>query len=103
MLKELHDYVKKNYEQGNYKDAEAQYKNWDNRNYYDKKTQTQSKQSDYQKGYEQATQDFKNNRAFHRYPKEAVKIGNEITNNKLSEVSNFIAGYEKAKADLVNK
>lgn len=28
MFKQLHDYVKQNYEDGNYQEAEEEYKNW---------------------------------------------------------------------------
>lgn len=100
-FKELHDYVKKNYEQGKYQNtANQSQKQWSNGT--DTK-QSKTDQSDYQMGYDQATKDFKEHQVFRQYPQKAVTLGNELTNHQMTEVADFIKGYQAAKSDLLEK
>ncbi|BAQ56506.1 hypothetical protein LBAT_0117 [Lactobacillus acetotolerans] len=105
-LKDLHDYVKNNYEKGKYSDAEEKYKNagkyYSKKKYYFNKSNTNNhKTSDYKLGYDQAINDYKHNKSFHTYPKNAVNLGNSISKGKMNEVSDFIDGYNTAKEIII--
>ncbi|MCI1903262.1 MAG: hypothetical protein LKJ03_04190 [Enterococcaceae bacterium] len=100
MFKQLHDYVKQNYEDGNYQEAEEEYKNWSAK--YDQAASANpaKKASDYQLGYEQATADFEQKHSFHHYPEKLVDFANQLTENKMQEITEFIKGYEDRKKEL---
>lgn len=90
-LKHLHDYVKQNYENGQF----AQ-------NYsYEAKQSNQA--SDFSRGQQQARQDFQNGARFKFYPLLLVKIVDFLTLKRLTEVKNFIEGYNCEKRKLAPK
>jgi hypothetical protein len=92
-LTQLHDYVKKNYEQGNYDGAKE---SWSTESVRAGQATTEP-MSDYQMGFDQAVKDHEQHRAFHHYPSELVKLGNAVSDHKLAELSEFINGYNAAK------
>ena len=107
-LKQLHDYVKENYEAGNYKEAEKAYKKW--RDTYDytynaanaaKTAVKKSSLSDYQMGYEQAKKDYAESHSFKDFPKKGVNLVNRVTQNKAIEIERYIDGYNDAKAKIL--
>ena len=104
-LKQLHDYVKENYEAGNYKDAEKAYKKWHDTNdytYHAAKTAVKkSSLSDYQMGYEQAKKDYAESHSFKAFPKKGVNLVNRVTQNKAIEIERYIDGYNDAKAKIL--
>ena len=104
-LKQLHDYVKENYEAGNYKDAEKAYKKWRDTNdytYHAAKTAVKKNSlSDYQMGYEQAKKDYAESHSFKDFPKKGVNLVNRVTQNKAIEIERYIDGYNDAKAKIL--
>lgn len=60
----------------------------------------QKKASDYQLGYGQATADFERKHSFHHYPEKLVNFANQLTENKMQEITEFIKGYEDRKKEL---
>ncbi|AXX64904.1 hypothetical protein DS830_05190 [Bombilactobacillus bombi] len=96
MLKNIHDYVKENYEAGNYDNAKAAYTSWETEK--DKQTNL----SDFEMGVQKAQNDYKQNRTFATYPKLAIGILNKLFGNKASEISEFIHGYNSYKSKFRN-
>lgn len=91
-LGELHDYVKKNYEQGKYDNPNDQY--YSNREAYECRSDSTD---DYQMGFSQALKDHEENQSFKVYPQKLVNLGNKVSDNKMQELSEFIAGYNDGK------
>lgn len=91
MFKDLHDYVKKNYESGNYEDVKSAYFSWK----YEKNKQI--RMTDFEMGVQKAQADYNQNGSFATYPKLAIDILNKLFSNKTSEVSEFIDGYNSYK------
>ncbi len=91
-LSELHDYIKKNYERGTYDNS-------NNQDYvYHEVNENQSASGDdYQMGFDQALKDHEEHRFFKSYPEKLVNIGNQVSENKMQELSEFIAGYNAGK------
>jgi len=56
--------------------------------------------SDYQQGYEQAITDYRTNHSFHHYPDKLIRLGNDIFDDKLSEVEEFISGYKDGQLNI---
>lgn len=56
MLKDIHDYIKKDYEAGNYDDAKAAYTSWKTEN------NQQSNLTDFEMGIQKAQSDYKKKR-----------------------------------------
>ncbi|MBU9789335.1 hypothetical protein KTE19_07060 [Lentilactobacillus sp. IMAU92037] len=96
-LSELHDYVKKNYEQGNYDSAKTDYQQWADSSTHRDHSSATATQSDYQMGFEQAVRDHEQNRGFRHYPESLVKFGNTVTDNQMVELSEFIKGYHEGE------
>lgn len=96
-LSELHDYVKKNYEQGHYDDVKKDYQNWSQSHDYGQEGASTTSKTDFQMGYDQAMDDFKTGRPFRRYPDKLVDLGNSVFGNKLEELSAFIKGYREGQ------
>ncbi|HJE97103.1 MAG TPA: hypothetical protein K8V00_05735 [Ligilactobacillus acidipiscis] len=71
-LKDIHDYVKNNYESGNYDDAKAAYTSWET----EKGKQTNL--SDFEMGVQKAQNDYEQNGTFAMYPKLASLFVNII-------------------------
>lgn len=91
-LGELHDYVKKNYEQGKYDNPNDQ--DYSNREAYEYRSDPTD---DYQMGFSQALKDHEENQSFKVYPEKLVNLGNKVSDNKMQELSEFIAGYNDGK------
>ncbi|GMA69972.1 hypothetical protein GCM10025879_12180 [Leuconostoc litchii] len=87
LFKNLHNYVKENYESGKYQAAEQTYQS--------------TSVDDYQLGYKQAEFDYKNNHTFQKFPSATIQLVNDITDNKAIEISKFISGYEAAKREIL--
>lgn len=87
-LKQLHDYVKQNYENGQFSQ----------KYFYDANQSNQV--ADFRMGQQQARQDFQNGARFKYYPLLLVKIVNLLTLKRLTEVKNFIEGYNCEKRTL---
>lgn len=102
LFKNLHNYVKDNYENGEYKEAENAYKNWSqiNKNYSGNGSVPPN---DYQMGYHQANEDYEKNLYFNSFPDKLIDFVNLFANNKLSEISNYIKGYKDAQNDILKK
>lgn len=81
MMKDLHNYVKKNYEAGNYDDAKAAYTSWKTENNY------QSNLTDFEMGVQKAQSDYKKNGTFAAYPELAIAVLNKLFADKAFEVS----------------
>ncbi|WP_049150225.1 hypothetical protein [Lactobacillus gasseri] len=94
MLKDIHDYVKKNYEAGNYDDAKAAYTSWKTEN------NQQSNLSDFEMGIQKAQSDYKKSGTFAIYPKLAIDVANKLFNDKAFEISEFIRGYNSEKEKI---
>lgn len=85
---------KNNYENGKYDSFKGQYSD---RNYYKNKQYYKNESSDnlndFQKGYNQAKNDYNKNNKFKHYPKIFLKSINFIVFNKMKEIIDFIDGY----------
>lgn len=92
MFNDLHNFVKSNYEQGTYFEAQKEYQHWQ-KNYDQLKTNVHTTTSDYELGYQQAQNDYQKNQTFHYYPTYLINFANRISDNRLSEVSAFLKGY----------
>ncbi|EEW54282.1 hypothetical protein [Limosilactobacillus antri] len=90
-LKQLHDYVKQNYEDGQF-----------TQNYSYEANQA-NPASDFRMGQQQARRDFQNGARFKFYPLLLVKIANLLTLKRLTEVKNFVEGYNREKRKLAPK
>lgn len=95
-FKYLHDYVKKNYEAGNYDNIKSAYTSWE----YEKNKQTSM--TDFEMGVQKAQADYNQNGSFVTYPKLAIDILNKLFSDKASEVSEFIDGYNSYKLKFEN-
>jgi len=91
MLKDIHNYVKRNYEAGNYDDAKAAYTSWENEN------KQQSNLTDFEMGVQKAQSDYKKDGKFATYPELAIAVLNQLFDDKASEISEFIRGYNSEK------
>lgn len=103
-LRSLHDYVKQNYEAGNYDASAEEYKQWTN----DYQSAVESdghagETSDFQMGYQQATTDHDHGFGFRDYPEVMINFGNIVSGNRLKEISDFIQGYNAAKKDIIDE
>lgn len=99
MFKKLHDYVKENYEAGKYQEAEEEYQHWQAT--YRQTSDTNSGEiSDFQLGYNQAITDHEAGHVFHHYPEALVRVADKLTGDGLTEILQFIEGYQQAKEKL---
>lgn len=97
-IQEIHDYVKKNNEEGRYADAAAEYKQWQHDYATAYRVQGASGQmSDYQMGYHQAMVDQQAGRSFKMYPQDAMAAAIALFGHRMAEVVDFIHGYNAAK------
>lgn len=96
MFKDIHDYVKKNYEAGNYDDVKTAYTYWES----EKSKETSA--TDFEMGVQKAQEDYKKNGSFATYPKLAIDILNKLFSDKASEISEFIDGYNSIKSKYKN-
>ncbi len=96
-VSQLHHFVKRNYERGNYDNAQASSAN-EHPDYDGRPEKPQIGVSDYQLGYKQALSDFENKHAFRHYPKLLVKFANIVSGHRLFEVLAFIVGYDDGKS-----
>ena len=101
-LIQLHDFIKTNYEENLYQDQIEAYKNLQNDYHYSQDIHPNNK-NDYQLGYDQAMSDYRRNHAFHNYPESLLKFGHKLTNDKLSEITLFVAGYRDACQNISTK
>ncbi|KRL36653.1 hypothetical protein [Liquorilactobacillus uvarum] len=102
MLQEIHDFVKNNYEQENFQTYNEH--NWSKTDYSSKNcSYQQNNMADYQLGYQQAIQDYKTQHEFRHYPEELAKLINKLTNGRVSEISEYIRGYNVGKEELLYK
>jgi len=103
MLKKFHNYPKYNYKQ-EHVEFEKEYSEWQKRFTDSKQSFTYTDyRSNYQIGYNQAIRDYQSNCFFHQCPKTLIKFGNTLFDDKLSELSEFITGYEEANNNIINK
>lgn len=93
MLKNIHNYVKKNYEAGNYENAKVAYTSW-------KKESNQL--SDFEMGVKKAQSDYKLRGLFSTYPVLTVGAVNKLFDDKALEISEFIRGYNYEKRRIRN-
>lgn len=94
MMKDIHNYVKKNYEAGNYGDAKDAYTSW-------KKVKSQQSHfTDFEMGVQKAKSDYKKSEAFAAYPKLAIDVMNKLLDDKAFEISEFIRGYNSEKEQI---
>lgn len=100
MLRQLHDFIKNNYEQRKYEEAEKEYQTWQMDYDYAKVRAKQNKISDYQLGYNQAISDYQKDGIFHQYPEYLAKVANDISSERLCEIENFLKGYHDSKIRL---
>lgn len=100
MINDVQNFIKSNYEQGTYFEAQKEYQNWQN-NYDQLKSYTTDKTSDYQLGYQKAQADYQKNQTFHYYPSYLINFANRVSDNRLSEVSEFLKGYHDFKNELL--
>ncbi|CAK8054885.1 hypothetical protein [Eupransor demetentiae] len=93
-LHELHDYVKKNYEAGEYDEAQTAYQDWA------KEKQSSKVQDDYQMGYEAAQSDYDQGKQFKHFPAGLTKLVNKLSQDRAHEISEYIRGYQEAAGQL---
>ncbi|WP_125770702.1 hypothetical protein [Companilactobacillus furfuricola] len=86
MLRKLHDFIKRKYEEGDYQQAADSYYDWKN-------SIRAQINDDYRLGYDQAVADFENHRSFHHYPDKIISFSNALTSQRINEVDRFIRGY----------
>lgn len=94
MSMNIHDYVKSNYENGNYDSFKNQYSNqnyYKNKKYYSKVCDDNL--SDFKEGFNQAKSDYQIKHKFKHYPNFLLKLVNFIFFNKMKEIVDFIDGY----------
>lgn len=96
MLKDIHDYVKKNYEAGNYDDAKAAYTSWKTEN------NQQSNLTDFEMGIQKAQSDYKKSGTFAIYPKLAIDVANNYLMTKLLKSVNLFADIIRKKKKSKN-
>ncbi|MQS74856.1 hypothetical protein [Companilactobacillus halodurans] len=101
-LIQLHDFIKENYEDGTFQSTQDSYRQVKN-DYQASKDFHASTEDDYQLGYQQAMSDYRRDHAFRYYPKSLLRFANEISDNKLIEITNFIDGYKNAQKDISKK
>lgn len=89
----LHDFVKENYENGNYDFAKENYQN-----FHDETLKKET--DDFTMGYNQAMQDYQSKHRFKHYPYKLTALLNRMLGNKLSEIVNFTDGYQSAKKQI---
>lgn len=94
MFKDIHEYVKRNYEAGNYEDAKKAYASWE----YEKNNQ--DSMTDFEMGVKKAQKDYSENGSFATYPKLAIDMLNKLFDDKASEISDFIDGYNSVKSNF---
>ncbi|AUJ30759.1 MAG: hypothetical protein ABF991_07810 [Liquorilactobacillus hordei] len=98
-IKELHDYIKNHYDNGDYQEAEQAYKNWKDTNDYSYHDDI-DESDDYTRGYNQATKDYQKNHTFKHFPENLINLVNLISKNKALEVANFIEGYKTYEKEI---
>lgn len=97
-LELLHDYVRDNYEQGNYQSSSQKYQNWKKSNSYGQGvSDVDDDQDDYQSGYQQAQDDYQTHDKFQEFPDNFIKVINLLSNDRATEVAQFIEGYNAYK------
>ncbi len=96
-INQLHHFVKRNYERGNYDKAQF-FSTYEHHEHNGKPEKPQIGVSDYQLGYKQALSDFENKHAFRHYPKLLVKFANIVSGHRLFEVLAFIVGYDDGRS-----
>ncbi|KRL02619.1 hypothetical protein [Liquorilactobacillus capillatus] len=100
MFRQLHEFIKENYEQENFNTTyNKASKGWEKDNY----TTCQHICSDYQLGYQQAKYDYQAHHFFYHYPAKIVSLLNRITRGRISEIENYICGYNDAKATILHR
>ncbi|APU71512.1 hypothetical protein LCR01_13950 [Companilactobacillus crustorum] len=99
-IKAIHDFVKYNYERGNYHNAEFVYRDFTHYNTI--KSNHYSEKSDYQIGYNQAKIDYQREHCFHSYPDSLLELTNKLSDNHLLEIVDFIKGYDAYKNKIVH-
>jgi len=98
-LRQIHDFVKMNYNQQNYDYAKQSYENIKS-DYHNVKDAHQDGKNDYQLGYDQAMSDYRRIHSFRNYPQSMVGIVNKVSNNDMFEISSFIDGYNDAERNI---
>lgn len=96
----LHDYIKKNYENGRY-----------NQNYNfshsptaaTQNCSTKKQSSDYNLGCQQACTDYQNHHKFHLYPQTLTSWLNRLFQGRLNEIAAFIKGYNDTRTLILQK
>ncbi|KRM94864.1 hypothetical protein FC19_GL000123 [Liquorilactobacillus aquaticus DSM 21051] len=102
MMQHLHDYVKENYERGNFQTYNEP--DWSKTEHsYKNCSYQQNTSDDYQLGYQQARRDYETQHAFRHYPEELVKLTNKLVNGRVSEILEYIKGYNAGKEELLHK
>lgn len=86
-LVKLHDMIKQNYEQGLYS------QNYTYKGYTNKSNLT----SDFIMGKNKARSDYQHEKRFKHYPKLLFKLINFVSGRKISEIVEFINGYNYEK------
>lgn len=102
----LHDFVKKNYENGSYDFAKKNYENYhfsgeipQDVNY----NMFRHQGKDFQLGYNQALNDYKIRNKFKHYPVKLIYLINVLFNKRAAEIYNFVKGYSLAKKYIKKK
>lgn len=92
----IHDYVKKNYENGNYDNAYSSYDSSQSKcEYtYEYDNVKENETNDFDLGYKKGTSD--NFNRFKFIPLNLLKWINQILDGKLHEIIDYIEGYRKA-------
>lgn len=98
-FKKIHDFLKDNYENGNFHepDYHYEYSYQDQKKYYRNDVRNMS---DIELSYQQAQSDYRYGYQIKYYPVSLIKIINEILDNRLTEIVDFMIGYNQAKKDL---
>lgn len=103
MIEHLHNFVKTNYQQGTYFEAQREYEHWQ-ANYDQIKSQEDPKQiDDYHLGYQQAEIDYRESQTFRYYPSYLINFANRISENRFVEISDFLRGYNDYKQTIVTQ
>lgn len=92
----MHDYVKQQYERGEYAEAENEYTHLVRAAEVD---EFDSTTLDYRMGLYQAREDYESGKPFKSYNEGMIKFANKVSKGKAEEALEFIKGYNSFKND----
>lgn len=93
-FKKIHDFLKDNYGNGNFHEPNYHYE------YQNDYRNDAQHSGDFELGYKQAQSDYCHSHHLKCYPISLIKVINKVLNDRLTEIVDFVIGYDQAKKDL---